>query len=123
MKNPAGAYGWVDLTTENADEIRDFYAAVIGYNYSEVDMGSYTDFCMNSPDDGQTKCGICFSRGVNSELPAVWLVYFYVKNLDESLEKLLAAKGKIISGPREMGTARYAIIQDPAGAYCGLYQE
>lgn len=123
MKNPAGAYGWLDLTVPNADEIRDFYSSVIGFSHTEIDMGDYSDFCMNSPDDGQTKCGICFSRGTNSELPPVWMVYFYVNDLDESLQKLTAANGKIISGPKTMGAAKYAIIQDPAGAYCGLYQE
>lgn len=123
MKNPAGSFGWADLTVENADQIRDFYANVIGYSFSEVDMGGYSDFCMNSPDDGQTKTGICFTRGANSGLPPVWLIYFYVHNLDESLKKLLAGNGKIIIGPKEMGTARYAVVQDPAGAYCALYQE
>ncbi|MBK8954721.1 MAG: VOC family protein [Saprospiraceae bacterium] len=123
MKNPAGSFGWADLTVENADQIRDFYANVIGYSFSEVDMGGYSDFCMNSPDDGQTKTGICFARGSNSGLPPVWLIYFYVNNLDESLEKLVAANGKIISGPKNMGSAKYAIVQDPAGAYCALYQE
>lgn len=123
MKNPAGSFGWADLTVEHADQVRDFYANVVGFTFSEVDMGGYSDFCMNSPDDGQTKVGVCFARGTNSELPPVWLIYFYVHNLDESLEKLGAGGGKIISGPKSMGAARYAIIQDPAGAYCALYQE
>lgn len=123
MKNPAGSFGWADLTVENADQIRDFYSKVIGYSHTEVDMGGYSDFCMNSPDDGQTKTGICYAKDTNNNIPPVWMLYFYVTNLDESLEKLIAGNGKIISGPKNMGSARYAIIQDPAGAYCALYQE
>lgn len=123
MKNPAGSFGWADLTVERADEVRDFYAAAIGYSFSEINMGEYADFCMNSPDDGQTKVGICFAKGVNQQIPPVWMLYFYVKDLDKSITEVLAKGGKVILGPKAMGEARYAIIQDPAGAHCGLYQE
>lgn len=123
MKNPAGSFGWADLTVENANQLRDFYAAAIGYTFSEIPMGDYADFCMNSPDDGQTKTGICFARGVNSNLPPVWMIYFYVKDLDQSIQAVTQGGGKVVVGPKAMGDARYAIIQDPAGAHCGFYQE
>jgi predicted enzyme related to lactoylglutathione lyase len=124
MKSPVGSFGWVDLTVENASEIRDFYAAVIGYTFTEVNMGDYEDFCMNSPEDGQTKSGICHARGGNKDLPPVWLIYFYVADLDASLHTLKEKGGQIISGPKSYGgESRYAIIKDPAGACCALFQE
>ncbi len=124
MKNPVGSFGWADLTVNDAVQLRDFYKSVIGYTHTDVDMGDYNDFCLNSPDDGQTKAGICHARGSNEGLPPIWMIYFYVKDLDESLKVLESMGGRIMNGPKEFGGgARYAIIKDPAGAVCGLYQE
>jgi uncharacterized protein len=124
MKSPIGSYSWADLTVENASELKDFYASVISYSVTEFDIGGYSDYCMNSPDDGKTKSGICHARGGNKDLPPMWLIYFYVKDLDASLELVKSKGGHIIAGPREYGGgARYAIIKDPAGACCALYQE
>ncbi|MGB3227792.1 MAG: VOC family protein [Saprospiraceae bacterium] len=124
MKAAIGSFSWADLTVENATEIKDFYASVIGYTITEMDMGGYSDYCMNSPDDNQTKSGICHARGGNKDIPPMWLVYFYVADLDASLEILKQKGGEILSGPKSYGGgARYAIIKDPAGACCALFQE
>lgn len=124
MKSPVGSFAWADLTVEKAPEIRDFYAAVVGYSFTEVTMGNYSDYCMNSLDDGQTKAGICHARGGNAELPPMWLIYFNVRDLDASLNKLKELGGVILSGPKSYGgNSRYAVIKDPAGACCALFQE
>ncbi|MBK9270228.1 MAG: VOC family protein [Saprospiraceae bacterium] len=118
-----GGFNWADLTVPNADELRNFYSTVIGYSHTAIEMGGYEDYCMNSPVDGLTKTGICHAKGVNGNLPPVWLIYFNVKNLEESLEQVIALGGKIISPARSYGPgASYAVIQDPGGAYCALYQ-
>ena len=42
-KAAIGTVGWFDLTTEKAEEIRDFYQAVVGWKSSPVNMGKYDD--------------------------------------------------------------------------------
>ncbi len=124
MKAPIGSFSWADLTVENASDLKDFYTSVIGYSFTEVDMGDYSDYCMNSPDDSQTKTGICHAKGVNQDLPPMWLIYFYVANLEKSLKTLVEKGGQIILGPKSYGGgASYAIIKDPSGACCALFQE
>jgi predicted enzyme related to lactoylglutathione lyase len=124
MKAPVGSFGWADLSVENASEIRDFYSSVVGYTFSGIDMGGYDDFCMNSPDDGLTKAGICHAKGENKNLPSMWLIYFYVADLNASLEKLKEKGGEIISGPKSYGNGSfYAVIKDPAGACCALFEQ
>ena len=44
-----GTIGWMDLTVKDAVAIGDFYAKVVGWSTSPVDMGGYEDFCMNPP--------------------------------------------------------------------------
>ena len=117
-----GTIGWQDLTVPDAERVRDFYTAVVGWRTEPVDMGGYPDFNMIAPASGKTVAGICHARGVNADLPAQWLLYLIVADLDASLEACRAGNGVVVAGPREMGGARFAVIRDPAGAVAGLYQ-
>jgi predicted enzyme related to lactoylglutathione lyase len=120
---PIGSIGWVDLTVPNADELRDFYSAVIGWVPTPLSMGGYSDYVMQAPEAESPQAGICHARGANASLPPVWLVYLIVADLDASLEACTARGGEVLAGPRGAGgTARFAIIRDPAGAVAALHQ-
>ena len=116
-----GTIGWVDLTVANAEQIRDFYSAVVGWTPGEVDMGKYKDYSMHS-SDGVPTSGVCHARGANADLPPCWIIYIVVADLDASLKQCEALGGRLVSGPKSMGKSRYAIIEDPAGAVSALYE-
>ncbi|WP_422927809.1 VOC family protein [Singulisphaera sp. PoT] len=120
-----GTIGWIDLTVPNAEEVRDFYKAVVGWTASEIDMGGYSDFCMHpaTGDEGEAPVsGICHARGTNASLPPAWLVYITVEDLDASARLCQELGGKILLGPRDSGGAgRYCVIEDPAGAVAALF--
>jgi predicted enzyme related to lactoylglutathione lyase len=117
-----GLVGWVDLTVDNAPEVRDFYRAVIGWEYREVQMDEgYADYSMTTME-GQDVTGICHARGPNEGLPAQWLVYFTVADLDLAISEVRARGGALLRAPFEMDAGRYAVIRDPAGAVCALFQ-
>ncbi|RPJ59576.1 MAG: VOC family protein [Acidobacteria bacterium] len=117
-----GSITWADLTVPDADEVRDFYKSVVGWTTTEVDMGGYSDYCMNSPEDGATKAGVCHSRGVNAGLPPCWLIYISVPDLEVSIARCRELGGKVIAGPKDLGpSGRFCVIQDPAGAYAALF--
>lgn len=118
-----GSIAWTDLTVGAAEFVRDFYQAVVGWNSSEVEMGGYSDFSMNMPRSGRTVAGICHARGPNAGLPAQWLIYLIVQDLDRSVARCVELGGQVIAGPKSMGTqGRYCVIRDPAGAVAALYQ-
>lgn len=118
-----GTIGWMDLTVDAADTVRDFYAAVAGWTPQPLSMGDYSDYVMATPDSGQGVAGVCHARGPNAGLPPVWIPYIVVVNLDASLAECAARGGTIVAPPRAAGgTARYAVIRDPAGAVAALYQ-
>lgn len=123
IKQEFGKIVWTDLTVQNAEEIRDFYSSVVGWKYSGVDMGEYEDFTMISHSGQTAISGICHARGDNADLPAQWLIYILVADLDESIKNCEALGGKVISGPKHMGKNRYCVIQDPAGAVAALFQQ
>lgn len=117
-----GHVGWVDLTVDNAAEIRDFYRAVMGWEYRDVQMDEgYADYSMTTME-GQDVTGICHARGPNEGLPAQWLVYFTVADLDLALSEVRERGGALLRAPFEMEAGRYAVIRDPAGAVCALFQ-
>lgn len=117
-----GSVGWIDLTVEDAPEIRDFYAAVTGWQHSPVSMGDYDDFNMAAPGSGEAKAGICHARGGNAGLPAQWLIYITVEDADASAAQCEELGGSVLSGPKNMGEmGRYCVIQDPAGAVAALF--
>jgi uncharacterized protein len=103
-----GEIAWVDLTVPNADEIRDFYQQVAGCKATPVDMGGYSDYQMTQAATGTSVAGICYQRGVNAYLPAYWLIYIIVENLQESIAICTSLSGRIIDGPGEGTGNRYA---------------
>lgn len=116
-----GTVGWHDLTVPDAERVRDFYKAVIGWDSSPVDMDGYTDFNM-SPPGGDPVAGVCHARGANATLPPVWLLYFVVANLERSTKACIDAGGQLLTPVRKAGAGSYCVIKDPAGAVCALYQ-
>ena len=118
-----GSITWADLTVAAAPALRDFYRAVVGWESSEVDMGGYTDYCMNLPGSADPIAGICHARGANVNLPPQWLVYINVSDLDHSMARCVEGGGEVIAGPRSMGQqGRFCVIRDPAGAVAALFE-
>jgi len=120
---PIGTIGWIDLTASNADEVRDFYQAVVGWNVQEVPMGDYADYSMIPPGSEEAVAGICHKLGSNDNLPSQWLMYITVADVDESIKQCEAKGGKVVVPLRDMGAyGRFCVVQDPAGAVAGLME-
>jgi predicted enzyme related to lactoylglutathione lyase len=117
-----GKIGWIDITVDDAEGLRDFYANVTGWEPEAVDMGEYADFSMKMPGSGMPAAGICHARGSNAELPRQWLIYITVADAEASATACLEHGGKVLVGPKSMGDARFAVIEDPSGAVAALYQ-
>jgi hypothetical protein len=131
MANHIGQVLWTDLTVPNADEVRDFYQAVIGWSASGVDMGGYEDYSMLAPGDPMAKtteeakmvAGVCHTRGDNADMPAQWLIYVGVDDLDRARTATEEKGGKIVTKIKSFGKDRFCVVSDPAGAVIGLYEK
>jgi predicted enzyme related to lactoylglutathione lyase len=121
-KPEIGSIGWFDLTVADAEGVRDFYTQVVGWKPENVAMGDYSDYSMHTPGSGTPVAGVCHARGTNSGMPAQWMAYIIVEDADAAAARALGRGGKVLVGPKELGGARFCVIQDPAGAVCGLYQ-
>ena len=123
-KPEVGTIAWTDLTVENAEEVSDFYNQVVGWNSTAVDMGGYSDFNMNTPVSGTCVAGVCHARGTNADLPAQWLMYIVVDDIETSRTRCEELGGNLLTPVKNMGgQGRYCVIQDPAGAVAALWQK
>ena len=123
LQPEVGTISWTDITVDNAGDLKDFYAAVVGWKPDPVKMGNYNDYAMFTPSGSGCVAGICHARGVNAGLPSVWLVYITVGNLSESILKCEEHGGSVLGEPRNMGSAgRFCVIRDPSGAVVALFE-
>ena len=118
-----GKVEWCDLTVDNAVEVRDFYSKVVGWKHQAVSMGDYDDFSINLPENDETVAGVCHARGPNKNMPAQWLMYVRVADVEASAKECINSGGQVIEGPRSMGSSKLCVIKDPAGAVLALVSD
>ena len=118
----AGNIEWIDLTVDDAESVRDFYAAVAGWRPEPVAMGEYSDYSMCGPD-GTPLAGVCHARGDNKGIPPQWLIYIPVADLDASMATCVDHGGRIVREPTPLMGGRMCVMADPAGAVAAYYQK
>ena len=117
-----GRIGWIDMTVGDADGVRDFYKAVVGWESDDVSMGDYSDYVMKMPASGDGVAGVCHARGSNADLPPGWLIYIIVEDVEQSAAACAANGGKIVLEPRGLAGGTFCVIEDPGGSVAALYQ-
>jgi predicted enzyme related to lactoylglutathione lyase len=125
-RHRVGSISWSDLTVDDAERVRDFYEKVVGWKSQAFDMGGYSDYVMSTPKRGKEPervvAGICWKRGPNADLPSQWLVYLIVPDLAASLASCKKLGGALVAGPRALSGGTVAVVRDPGGAVCALFQ-
>ncbi|MDK9699470.1 MAG: VOC family protein [bacterium] len=113
-----GSIVWHDLTVPNAEEVKNFYSAVIGWSARERDG----DFEMTLPETDKAVSGVCYARGTNANLPPQWLLYVTVPSVPVACEQCVKLGGTIVDGPRRLGNNMFCVLKDPAGAHIALIE-
>jgi len=114
----------MDLTVADAMATRDFYQDVVGWSAQDVHMedtaGQYADSALCT-GDGTAVAGVCHARGVNQDLPPVWLICLPVGDLSESLVRAREGGGEVVDVRKGAGGEHtYAVVRDPVGACMAL---
>ena len=123
--NDFGEMVWMDLTVNNAENVKGFYQKVIGWSAENVAMnnGEYNDYAMSIAGTDKAVTGICHAKGPNADMPAAWLPYFLVSDIDDSVSQVTQQGGELVTAIKLMGADKYVVIKDPEGAMCALYQK
>jgi uncharacterized protein len=136
--NAPGAWNFSELHTHDADAAARFYRAVLGWEVSEVDMGTgpatmvrlpgYADFLERfnpgirqrhadfGAPPGFTEC-VAWMLPLDSGEAPHWSVTFAVADPDAIAASARELGGTVLAEPADLGPAvRGAVIADPGGA-------
>lgn len=116
LVNEPGALAWNELNTRDPRAAKDFYGKLFGWSFEDSEMagmGTYTSIQLGGAPVG----GMLDITGrVPDEVPANWLVYFAVEDVDASVAEVERTGGSKAFGPIDSPAGRLAVAMDPAGA-------
>lgn len=113
----ASDFVWFELVTPDTKAAEAFYTAVVGWTTeaSSGPAGPYTIF----------KAGDFHVGGMleMKDVPAGWLGYLGVDDVDAFAKKVEAAGGAVHKAPQDIpGVGRFAVVADPQGAMFILFK-
>ncbi|HEX7165990.1 MAG TPA: VOC family protein [Acidimicrobiales bacterium] len=119
LVNEPGAFCWNELNTRDTAAAKGFYESVFGWTgvTHEGEM-AYTEFQIG----GTSIAGMMnMPPPVPAEVPAHWLVYFAVEDVDAALAKVGELGGTALTGVMTIPSgSRFAVVADPQGAAFGI---
>ena len=122
MKDPFkthGAFSWNELMTTDPAAAKEFYGKLLGWEMEDMNMEQMTYTVVKAGGDGIG--GIMNIPPESSAAPPHWGAYITVDNVDETAQTAETLGGKIMMPPRDIpGVGRFAVIQDPQGAFISL---
>ncbi len=101
--------------------MRDFYKEVVGWDAQGCKMDGYEDYNMIPAGTDAPVAGICHARDANAGMPKNWMIYITVPDIEAAVAKCREHGGKIVVGPTGE-SAKFCVIEDPAGAVCALWE-
>jgi uncharacterized protein len=113
--NEPGSLCWNELAARDVDAAKRFYEAVFGWQGETSAYGdtSYTEWKL----DGRSIGGmIQMNEQWPAEIPAHWMVYFAVEDIDAAVAKATELGGKVAVEPTDTPVGRFAVLNDPHGA-------
>jgi hypothetical protein len=118
-----GSVNWSELNTRDPEAAKAFYGSVFGWKLEEQEFegtGSYTVISMGGDAFG----GILdITERVPAEVPAHWLVYFTVDDVEATVAKSTDTGGEVMFGPMVIGeVGTLAVLKDPFGAVFAVMQ-
>lgn len=110
-----GAMCWREVNVRDLPVARAFYTALFGLEARALPDPGITYETLHLGD--QTVGGILrMDEHWPAEVPAHWMTYFAVDDLDAALQRVPVAGGKVCVPPFDTPYGRIAVINDPAGA-------
>jgi predicted enzyme related to lactoylglutathione lyase len=117
---PSGTPCWIDYGADDLDAAKDFYTALLGWEYTEGNPEEYGGY-VNALKEGQQAAGL--APRMNPTDPVSWTTYFATDDSAAAVQRVRDAGGTIVVEPMEVapfGTMTIAL--DPQGYAFGLWE-
>ncbi|MFJ8531933.1 VOC family protein [Streptomyces sp. NPDC093591] len=113
-----GSLGWVELLTRAPERAVEFYTTVFGWSVNASEH--YTQWGIDGADFGGM---VTMDDKFPHEVPAHWLPYFAVDDVDTTAADAMQAGGTALMEPTSVPDGpRIAVLRDPQGAMFGVYR-
>lgn len=119
-----GSFCWADLATTDAVDAKRFYGALFGWQFAEMPAanGATYAMCRLREKDVAALAGMSEAQRASGR-PAAWRVHVSVKNVEETLAKVVAAGGTVLAPPFDLlDLGRMGVFRDPSGAVLSIWQ-
>lgn len=118
-----GTFGWAELNARGVENAVPFYERVFGWSTrrsgGDGSAPPYVEFLA----DGQSILGAQETPGsVPAEVPAYWLVYFAVDDVDATAGRAEELGGRQMVPPQDYPGGRFAVLADPQGAAFAIFK-
>ncbi|MDG4763299.1 VOC family protein [Solwaraspora sp. WMMD406] len=117
LVNVPGALCWNELTTRDPDGAKEFYGTVFDWETRDTPFPPimYTEWLV----DEDPVAGMMPMVGDDwpADLPAHWMVYFAVNDCDATVAHTTALGGTVSVEPTDLPHGRFAVLNDPQGAF------
>jgi uncharacterized protein len=115
-----GHFLWVELMTRDVKKAKAFYSELVGWKTQAMPMpeGEYT---LVQNKHGNAGGIMAMPPDVPKEVPAAWVGYIHVKDVDKTAKAVDAAGGHTFFPPMDIpGVGRFTHISDPTGAMVAI---
>ena len=117
VKNEPGAFCWAELQTRQRDKARDFYTAL---GWTAKESPEYVEFHVGDEAVGGM---MTMPPQVPPQVPAHWMTYFWVDDVEASVKKANAGGATTLVPPMDIpNVGRFSVLRDPQGANFALFK-
>jgi predicted enzyme related to lactoylglutathione lyase len=119
-----GTFSWTDLSTPDQEAAKAFYAALFGWELTDLPAGEGVTYTMASID-GRPVAALSPQpqQQRDAGVPPAWNSYITVTDVDACADRARELGASLHAPPFDvLDAGRMAVVQDPQGAYVLLWQ-
>ncbi len=120
VENEHGGVAWCEVNTRDSAAAVEFYGKLLNLTANKMEIEG-TDYIILQRGDDEL-CGVLQMDANWEGIPPHWMGYFAVDNTDATIERAVAAGGKLAVPAFDMQYGRMAVLADPAGAHFSIMQ-
>jgi uncharacterized protein len=120
LVNAPGALAWNELATADKDAAEEFYGALFGWTFDELEDSPVPYALIKNGD--RSNGGIRAQGDAEKGAPPYWAPYFGVASSDESAAQAAKLGGQVVVPTTRMPAGAFCGIADPQGAFFLLFE-
>ena len=119
---PAGTFGWNELMATDTNDAAKFYGDVFGWSTEPFSGAGGMPYTIFKQEGAPMGVGGMLKNPM-PDVPAQWVPYVAVDDVDASQSKARAAGAVVLVPATDIDmVGRIAVLRDPQGAIFGLHQ-